>query len=797
MAFDSRRSAARLLVTALFLLIAAMVRPVAAQTPQHPPAHPATAPPLTPAEAQQVLDVLNDPAKRAQFTATLDHIARALPETPAPAGAPARASQTAPSSAPGSAPAPAAAKPTATPSLLPQGLGAELLTTTTQGLETFSRQVSTSIRSLTGFPQLWRWLHRDLDDPESRMQLVETLLKLVIVLGVGVGVERLLHRGLRRLRALLARAQEEPPPPPPVSEGSEADSEPFHEKALRHRRLRTAWSTLRRLPFAIGGLLLDLLPVACFLVLGNLLLDTSLGEPVATRAAILAIVQAYAVTRAIMCVVRMMVLPPDPRARLFEISEANGYFLAIWIRRIVVVAVFGSALADVAELLGLSLAAHDALLKLVALIAHLLLVVLVLRSRAEIARRLRAPKHAHGAWARFRNGFAGVWHWIAIFYIVALWLVYAFEIPNGFTKLVHFFLLTVAVLAGAKLLSLVLFGTLDRALHVSPDVASRYPGLEARANRYYPILRATLSCVVAVITLVVLLEVWGLDAITWFGRGQLGSRIASAVVTIGVTAAVALAVWEGSNAGIDRHLARLTSGQPERAVRLRTLLPMLRTALLTLIVVMVGLTALSEIGVNIAPLLAGAGVVGVAIGFGSQKLVQDLITGLFLLLENAIQVGDVVSVSSLSGTVEHLSIRTIKLRALDGSMHIIPFSSVTTLTNQTRDYGFAVLDVTLSVNEEPDHIADVLREIGAAMRQEERWGAAIVADLDVLGVHQLLDDHFVLRARIKTVSSQRWAVMREFNRRVKYRFDELAIESPFTSHRILSAVPGPAPPEAA
>src|SRR4030088_2037028 len=127
---------------------------------------------------------------------------------------------------------------------------------------------------------------------------------------------------------------------------------------------------------------------------------------------------------------------------------------------------------------------------------------------------------------------------------------------------------------------------------------------------------------------------------------------------------------------MDRQLKVLSrDGHFARAARLRTFQPMLRTALLCLIVTVVGLTALSELGVNIAPLLAGAGIVGIAIGFGSQKLVQDLITGLFLLLENAMQVGDIVTVSGLSGVVENLSIRTIRLRASDGSVHIVPFSA--------------------------------------------------------------------------------------------------------------------------
>jgi hypothetical protein len=160
---------------------------------------------------------------------------------------------------------------------------------------------------------------------------------------------------------------------------------------------------------------------------------------------------------------------------------------------------------------------------------------------------------------------------------------------------------------------------------------------------------------------------------------------------------------------IDRRLELL--GRSGRATRLRTLLPLLRTALLVAIAIVIGLTALSELGVDIAPLLAGAGIVGVAIGFGSQTLVHDVITGMFLLLENEIQVGDVVTAAGFSGTVENLSIRTIRLRAADGSVNIIPFSTVTTINNTSRGIGNATISVTIPYDEDIDRVDGTLKEI--------------------------------------------------------------------------------------
>ncbi len=144
---------------------------------------------------------------------------------------------------------------------------------------------------------------------------------------------------------------------------------------------------------------------------------------------------------------------------------------------------------------------------------------------------------------------------------------------------------------------------------------------------------------------------------------------------------------------------------------------MLRAVLGGIIVTLVALTVLSQIGVNIAPLLAGAGIVGVAIGFGSQKLVQDVITGIFLLLENAMQVGDAVTLAGVSGNVETLSIRTIRLRAGDGSLHIIPFSSVTMVNNTNRGLGNAAVSVTVAIREDTDAVGEVLKTIVAEMRE--------------------------------------------------------------------------------
>ncbi len=745
-------------------------RPAAPATKAAAPAAP---PEISPEQARQALDMLTNDAKRAAFVATLQTISRA------PASA---------------APPPAGTAKPPVP-LAPDSLGAQVLVTAEQRLGALSSDMVAMVRAVTDFPLLAHWVAHFATDPEARAALVDAAWKLLIVIGAALAVERLLILALRRpARALeahtpssVARAERAEGPEEGLAAAEAGETE-------KRRHKPSPLMLLRRLPFVLAWLALYLVPLLGFGATGYFLLGTALIDQSTARLAILVVLNAYVLLRLVTSITRVMVAPDSPRLRMLHVSDADAAYAVRWVRRIAAVAIFGFAATEVALLFGLYQLAHDALLKLIMLVVHVMLVIVVLQKREAVAAHIRARPGRIGLMAAIRNRAAQSWHGIAIFYIVALWLVWAFEVANGFARLAHFFLSTFLIVTAARLLAVALLGGVDRSLRVKADLSARYPGLEARARSYHPIARGVVIVLVTAVTALVLFEAWGIDALAWFAFGALGGRLASALSVMGVTVLAALLLWELANFGIQRHLDRLDrSAQIAKSARLRTLLPMLRTTLLVLICLVAGLMMLSEIGVNIAPLLAGASVIGIAVGFGSQKLVQDVITGLFLLLENTMQVGDVVTLASLSGTVENLSIRTIRLRALDGSVHIVPFSAVTTVTNQTRDFSYAVLDISVGLNEEPDHIIEVVTGIAKEMRAEPGWEAALRDDLDVMGVEKFIDTAWVLRARIKTLPGQRWAVGRELNKRIKVRFDELAIESPFTSHRVLGANPPPPP----
>jgi moderate conductance mechanosensitive channel len=749
----------RIFAAALLLIAASFGGSASAQAPAIA-AQPPTAPALTTAEAQQALSVLQDDAKRASLIDTLKAIAKAAP----PAGAAAK---------PSDAPPPAAT----TPSLVEGSLGAQLLLEASTQLEEFSHELTQDATTVTNLPLIGRWLVSALQDPDGQARLVEFVWRFALVISLALLVEWLTRFALRRPFALLKRR------------ANRETSDPIDPHAnIRTRRLLRLRRTLARIPYALLRLILEIAPPVAFAIAGNLLLATELGADPDARLAILALANAYVVCRVVMGTLRALVSRDAPGASLFIVSEEAATAIEIWMRRIVLWTVFGLALANATLALGLYHRAYHALVRFVILVAHLLLVVATLRCRRVVAAFIRAPADQHCFVATLRNRIAAVWHYLAIAANLALWAIWALRIQNGYALLGRYALTALAVFVIARAVTVGALGGLEKAFRLGPDVVERFPGLEARANRYYPALRGFISTIILAIAVITLLQLWGVNALSWFESGQIGANLVSALSTIAVAIIAALAIWESCNAAMERHLARLArESHYMRAARLKTLLPMLRTTLMLTILTVVGLTALSAVGVNIAPLLAGAGIVGIAIGFGSQKLVQDVITGLFLLLENAMQVGDFVTVSGLSGNVENLSIRTIRLRAGDGSVHIIPFSSVTSVTNTNRGIGNAAVSVSIAYDEDTDRASEILKEIAAEMRNDRRFGPMMRGDLALWGVDKVDGAMATIVGQIECSDSGRWPVQREFNRRMKIYFQERGVQIAIPSQSTLVA----------
>jgi small conductance mechanosensitive channel len=183
-------------------------------------------------------------------------------------------------------------------------------------------------------------------------------------------------------------------------------------------------------------------------------------------------------------------------------------------------------------------------------------------------------------------------------------------------------------------------------------------------------------------------------------------------------------------------------------------------------------------------LLAGAGVVGIAVGFGAQTLVKDVITGLFILLGDTVRVGDVVDLGVKSGGVEAMSLRTITLRDYNGALHSVPYSNITVITNMTKDYAYATFDTAIDYDEDADRIMDLLRDIDRQLRREWPFRRIMLEPISIDGLDQFGPGGLLIKSRVKVRAGEQWRVTREFNRRLKKRLDELGIAVPFPRQNI-------------
>ena len=220
------------------------------------------------------------------------------------------------------------------------------------------------------------------------------------------------------------------------------------------------------------------------------------------------------------------------------------------------------------------------------------------------------------------------------------------------------------------------------------------------------------------------------------------------------------------------------------AKRIRTLMSVLWTIAAGLIWLVAVLTTLGQIGVNLAPILAGVGVVGLAVGFGAQNLVKDLVSGFFLILENQIRVGDIAVINGTGGLVETITFRTIVLRDEGAVVHVFPNGSITTLSNMTKDWSAYVINLGVAYREDTDHVVDVMRRVAEEMYSEPNYKAVMLDPIEIFGVDGFSDSAVNIRARLKTLPLQQFNIGREYRRRLKKAFDTEGIEIPFP-HRTL------------
>jgi len=380
-----------------------------------------------------------------------------------------------------------------------------------------------------------------------------------------------------------------------------------------------------------------------------------------------------------------------------------------------------------------------------------------------------------------QSAWLAIWPPLAAVYVIYCWLI-AVTRPRELSEIVLGGTIASVGAVALALLSLWMF-RLAASLYVKmpASIDRLMPDLARRISRVSRWLAGILAVLVMASAALTALAAWSVvDPYRWLSDPDVQLvfwRIVSAMLL-----AVMLALlWALIASFVDQRLRGAALLDNNRA---RTLLGLFRNAFTIFVAVLGTMVVLSQLGIDIAPLLAGAGVIGLAIGFGSQKLVQDIITGVFIQLENAINEGDVVGVAGITGGVEKLSIRSVRLRTLDGAVHIVPFSSVDTVTNLTRDFSFHMAEIGVAYKEK---VPDVIAAMQAAFDtlRAGPHGIDIIDDFEMHGVTALGDSSVTVRARIKTRPGKQWALGRDYTALVKEEFDARGIEIPFPHRQIV------------
>jgi small conductance mechanosensitive channel len=286
------------------------------------------------------------------------------------------------------------------------------------------------------------------------------------------------------------------------------------------------------------------------------------------------------------------------------------------------------------------------------------------------------------------------------------------------------------------------------------------------------------------------LSVWGIDPWAWLTHG-LGARLARLVLIL----VLATALIEVAGFVIRRMVEGVArrSGDGRRAAQIRTLGPLLTGSVQAVLLVVSLLTFLSEVGVQVGPLLASAGVFGIAVGFGAQSIVKDFLTGLFLIVEDVVSVGDNVRIGDASGTVEAMTLRTIRLRNQNGTLHIFPYSEAQVIHNRTSIFSHYLVELTVNYDCDLDLALQLMAEVGEALGADPEYGGLITRPFEVIGVDKLTPAGAVLKARFTTHPRGQWKVGREYNRRIKKAFDEAGIETalvPLSAQAVAPAIQG-------
>jgi small-conductance mechanosensitive channel len=574
------------------------------------------------------------------------------------------------------------------------------------------------------FPDTLRQVRAKLTESENGSRLEHGAGLLIAVLAAGFVIEWLYRRALFRFRARL----------------SEAPATTYSAQVFQYG----------------VGLLIDIGAILVWTIAAISTFFLLWHAHELRRTLIVDVIIGIVIVRTTMVVARFLLAPREPAKRLLPLADAPAR--AFWRFAVAIAAIF--AIDFIAITLFRGGGADAATLSLLALPPVVVGIGVTLWTvwsvRVPIAELIRG-KNGHGT---IRGWLAELWPILAILYFIGVLFARIFDVLAGEQVLSGQGVFSVLLIVAMPVVDMALCHALaaaagtgaagreaassEAAVGEAVGRTSRVRGLIAS---YESVFRRAIHIVVIVVGLVLFARLWGVNLFA-FAQNSMGGKVSSAILGVCIVLLLAYMVWEAAKTAIDRRLAAEGELDPEApASRLRTVLPLLRGLIAITVFVMATLSVLAALGVDILPLIAGASVVGVAIGFGSQTLVRDIVSGAFFLMDDAFRLGEYIEVGSSKGRVEKINIRTLFLRHHRGAINILPYGEIKQLRNTNRDWVIMVMDFRLTYDTNLPQVKKILKTVGDEISADPELKVDLLQPLKFAGVQATEDSAIVVRAK--------------------------------------------------
>ncbi len=626
-----------------------------------------------------------------------------------------------------------------------------------QGIAVVKTQINSSFSGMTASSGQWADAFARLSAGKGVGHLLLMLLIAAVIMGGGLVVERLLLRFTEDLRQQLLTA--------------------------------VPLAKLQRLGRFISRLLLDALGVVLYMLTTFILfvMFYDRGESGHGFVSKILIISYY--FRVIMFAAKVLLSPASPALRLLPLQDDDARFLYRWFFQITLILAFFAAPGLIFRNVGGSEKLFMQIYSVAGISITLLLIAMVWQSRQRVAQAIYPHTSIETTDPLpMRARFAKSWHYFAFLYVIGIGAYWTLNVLiSGRGEIIRLIasLFLVPIFIGLdqwvqRLLKMA-SGELPETIVFSDDDEDQTsdeqpPDSKMHIKHYVPLINRSFRVVLLAFLFFMVLRLWGIDL-------PIGRLFTSHALNIIVTLIIGFFVWEFTKARIDRKLKEEMPEQDEDAEeggaggsRSGTLLLLLRKFLLAVMFIIVCLTILSSLGVNIGPLIAGAGVVGLAIGFGAQTLVKDIIAGIFFLIDDAFRVGDYVETAGTKGMVEHISLRSLRIRHPRGMVYTIPFGGMGSVTNFSRDYIITKLDIRVRYDADTEKIRKIVKRISRELENDEEIGPVLLDKIKSQGVREMDDSAMILRVKFKTIPGEQFIVRREVFRRIQESFRENGIE---------------------